>query len=99
MQTAALALVAAGTAVVALAALAAVAARDRYQRLHSATLVTSLGGPLVGLGCCLLHPLGLTTAAILFPIGLLFLVNPAMSAAVGRMLAQNEGRVDEEQPE
>ena len=99
MHDAAVALVAAGTAVVALAVLAALAARDRYQRLHSATLVTSLGGPLLGLGCCLLHPFGLTTAAIAFPIGLLLLVNPAMSAAVGRMLAQNEGRIDEEQPE
>lgn len=99
MHEAGLVLVAAGTAVVLLAVLAAVAARDRYQRLHSATLVTSLGGPLLALGCCFLHRLGLETASILFPTGLLFLANPAMSTAVARMLAQNEGRVEQEQPE
>lgn len=99
MHGAAIALVVAGTAVIVVAVLAALAARDAYQRLHSSTMITSLGGPLVALGCCLLHPLGLTTASILFPTGLLLLVNPSMSAAVGRMLAQNEGRVEGSQPE
>lgn len=99
MHAASVALVVAGTIVVVAAALAALAARGAYHRLHLLTPITSLGGPLIALGLAIRDGAGLTTASILFPVGLLFLASPVTSAATARMLAQREGRIRPGGPE
>ena len=93
------ALVAAGTAVTVAAAIAALLAREPFTRLHLATPMTSLGGPLIAAGLSVSNGLGLTMASIVFPIGLLFLAGPVLSSAIARMLAQRAGKVPAESPE
>lgn len=93
------AFVAAGTAVIVAAAIAALVARDDFVRLHLATPMTSLGGPLIATGLCIANGVGLTTASIALPTGLLFLAGPMLSAAIARMLAQHAGKVPAESPE
>lgn len=88
------AVLASGTAAVVAAGIGAVVARDSLQRLHLAAVMTSLGGPLIGAGLCLQQGSGLTRASVLLPIGLLAISGPALSSAVGRMLAQRRGAVD-----
>ncbi|HVA75741.1 MAG TPA: monovalent cation/H(+) antiporter subunit G [Acidimicrobiales bacterium] len=93
------ALVAAGTAVIVAASLAALVARDSYTRLHLATPMTSLGGPLIAAGLSIANGPGLTTASIALPTGLLFIAGPMLSSAIARMLAQRDGKVPAESPE
>ena len=93
------AFVAAGTAVMVASALAALAAREPFVRLHLATPMTSLGGPLLATGLCIANGAGLTTASIALPTGLLFFAGPMLSAAIARMLAQREGKLSAESPE
>lgn len=93
------AFVAAGTAVVVAAAIAALVAREPLTRLHLSTPMTSLGGPLIATGLSIASGPGLTTASIVLPVGLLFLAGPILSSAVGRMLAQREGKAPAESPE
>jgi multicomponent Na+:H+ antiporter subunit G len=95
----AVALVAAGTAVVITSSLGALVAKGVYHRLHFATPITSLGGPLIGLGLSVANGAGLTTASILLPTFLLFFASPVLSAAIARTLAQREGRIPSEPPE
>jgi monovalent cation/proton antiporter MnhG/PhaG subunit len=99
MHLASVALVVAGTAIIVASALGAVFARDSYHRLHFSTPITSLGGPLIAIGLAVKNGPTLTTASILFPMVLLFLVSPVMSAAIARMLAQNEGRIESKGPQ
>lgn len=93
------AFVAAGTAVIVAASIAALLARDSFVRLHLATPMTSLGGPLIATGLCISNGVGLTTASIALPTGLLFIAGPMLSSAIGRMLAQQQGKVPAESPE
>jgi len=93
------AFVAAGTAVIVAASIAALLARDSFVRLHLTTPMTSLGGPLIAAGLCIANGVGLTTASIALPTGLLFLAGPMLSSAIARMLAQREGKVPAESPE
>lgn len=93
------AFVAAGTAVIVASALAALFARDPFVRLHLATPMTSLGGPLIAAGLCIANGVGLTTASIALPTGLLFLAGPMLSAAIARTLAQRRGEIPAESPE
>jgi multicomponent Na+:H+ antiporter subunit G len=86
-------LVAAGTAVMVASCLVALVARDSFTRLHLATPITSLGGPLLAAGLSVANGPGLTTASIALPTGLLFLAAPVLSSAIARMLAQREGKV------
>ncbi len=81
------------------ASIAAALARDSFTRLHLATPITSLGGPLIATGLCIASGPGLTTASIAFPAGLLFLAAPILSSALARTLAQHEGKVPAESPE
>lgn len=97
--TVGLALVAAGTATVVAAGLAALGARTAYHRLHLTSVMTSLGGPLLAAGLCLQHGAGLTRASIVLPVALLFVAGPVLSSAMGRMLAQQQGRGSSESPE
>jgi multicomponent Na+:H+ antiporter subunit G len=93
------ALVIAGTAVIVAASVAAVVAREPFTRLHLATPITSLGGPLIATGLSIANGPGLTTASIALPTGLLFLAGPILSSAIGRMLAQRAGDLPAESPE
>lgn len=81
------------------ASLAALVARDSYTRLHLATPMTSLGGPLIAAGLSIANGPGLTTASIALPTGLLFIAGPMLSSAIARMLAQRDGKVPAESPE
>jgi monovalent cation/proton antiporter MnhG/PhaG subunit len=95
----AVAMVVLGTAVVVASTLGALLARDVYHRLHFATPITSLGGPLIAIGLSVDNGAGLTTASILFPTFLLFFSSPVLSAAIARTVAQREGRIQSEAPE
>lgn len=94
-----LALLSAGTAVVAAGGVGALVARNAYHRLHFAAVMTSLGAPLVAAGLCLQQGAGLVRASIVLPVAVLFLTGPVLGSAVGRLLAQREGRISPESPE
>lgn len=93
------ALVSAGTAVIVAAAISALVARESFTRLHLATPMTSLGGPLIAAGLSIANGPGLTMASIVLPVGLLFFAGPILSSAIARMLAQREGKIPAESPE
>ncbi|HWF14877.1 MAG TPA: monovalent cation/H(+) antiporter subunit G [Acidimicrobiales bacterium] len=96
----ALGFVAAGVAVAVLSALGALAAgRDHYLRLHYVTPITSLAGPLVGIGLTIQNGWGLTSGEILLVVGLLAVSGPVAGAATGRLFAQADGTVRSEAPE
>ena len=92
-------LVITGTVVVVASCMGALVAKGAYHRLHFATPVTSLGGPLIGIGLSVANGPGLTTASILLPTFLLFFASPVLSAAIARALAQSEGRISSEAPD
>ncbi|HEV7208104.1 MAG TPA: monovalent cation/H(+) antiporter subunit G [Mycobacteriales bacterium] len=91
-----LALVAAGVLVVALACVGALLVRDRYDRLHLLSPTSSLGGPLIGVGLTVELGVGFTSIEILFIVLVLFVSGSVVSAATGRLLAQNAGDVSNE---
>jgi len=92
-------LVVAGTAVIVAASVGAAVARDTFHRLHLVTPITSVGGPLLGVGFAVQNGWGLTTASILLPTFMLFFTSPLLSAAIARMAAQLEGRIEAQGPE
>lgn len=96
----ALGFVTAGVAVSILSALGALAAgTDHYLRLHYVTPVTSLAGPLIGIGLSIENGWGITTGEILLIVGLLFISGPIAAAATGRLFAQSDGTVRSDAPE
>lgn len=96
---AALAVTGLGVLVTLLACLGAAIAADALPRLHFATVVTSLGGPVVGAGLCLELGWSLSSASVALTVVLLALAGPALSGAVGRVVAQREGLLPPEEPE
>lgn len=96
----ALALVGLGTAVTVLAALGALAVRgDRLDRVHFLSPVTSVGAPLVCLGLSVQYGWGLSAGVTLVVGTLLFGTGPVLTSAIGRLVAQQEGRIGSEPPE
>lgn len=96
----ALALVGLGTAVIVAAAVGAVAARgDELTRVHFLSPVTSLGAPIAGAGACVAQGWGLPSAEIVLVLVLLFVSGPVLSAATGRLIAQEDGLIAEAGPE
>ena len=96
----ALGFVTAGVVVAVLSALGAVAAgRDHYLRLHYVTPITSLAGPLVGVGLTIENGWGITSGQILLVVGLLAVSGPVAGAATGHLFAQSDGTVRSESPE
>ena len=96
----ALGFVAAGVVVAVLSVIGALAAgRDDYLRLHYVTPITSLAGPLVGVGLAIENGWGLTSGQILLVVGLLAVSGPVAGAATGRLFAQSDGTVHSESPE
>jgi multisubunit Na+/H+ antiporter MnhG subunit len=92
-------LVALGVTVVVLSALSTSLLPSLFPRLHLLTPVTSLGGPLVGAGLAVVNGWTLTTATVLLTVALLALTGPVLGAATGRVAAQQEGLLDEGEPE
>jgi multicomponent Na+:H+ antiporter subunit G len=88
----------AGALVAVLAALAALRPRTVYPRLHYLTVVTSLAGPLVGLGVALVNGIGLTTATVALITVLQAVCGPILGAATGRLNAQRDGLTSRETP-
>lgn len=82
-----------GVVVTVLAALAALRGRSVYVRLHYLTVVTSLAGPLVGLGLIIANGLGLTAASVLLIVVLQGITGPVLGTAIGRVNAQRDGVV------
>jgi len=98
-HVAALVMVVAGTAIIVAACLAALVAADSYRRLHYATPISSLGGPLIAVGLAVDSGANLTTASILLPMALLFFSSPILSAAVAKTIALREERIEAGSPE
>lgn len=65
-----------------------------YRRLHSLTVVTSLAGPLIGLGLLSVDGLGFTGAAIALILLLQAACGPVLSAATARLNAQQDGKAE-----
>jgi multisubunit Na+/H+ antiporter MnhG subunit len=95
----AVALFAAGIAVVLVSGAAALRFRRVYDRLHFLTPGTTLGAPLVGLALGIENGWSLATGVILFTCFLVLLTGAIMAAATGRVAAQREGLVPRESPE
>jgi|KBSSwiStaDraftv2_1062776.scaffolds.fasta_scaffold1120813_1 multicomponent Na+:H+ antiporter subunit G len=97
MQLAALCCVIAGTAVTVAASLSALVTRGGFfVRLHLLTPVTSLAGPLIGLGLVLANGVGFTAAQVVVIVVGLAVANPAMQAATARLGAVADGEADRE---
>jgi multicomponent Na+:H+ antiporter subunit G len=90
-------LVGAGALVAVLACLAALRSRSVYRRLHYLTAVTSLAAPLIGIGAIVADGPGLTGASVLLVILVLAITGPVLGAATGRLNAQHDGIVDDEE--
>jgi multisubunit Na+/H+ antiporter MnhG subunit len=96
-----LALVVVGTVVVVWSSVASLLllGGSGLRRLHLLSPVTSLGAPLVGAGLCVEEGWGLTTGEIILVVGLLVVSGPALTAALGRLVAQHEGLVAKSDPD
>jgi multisubunit Na+/H+ antiporter MnhG subunit len=92
-------LVGAGTLIAVLACVAALRSGSVYRRLHYLTVVTSVAGPLVGLGVIVADGPGLTGASVLLIIVLSAVTGPVLGAATGRLNAQRDGIVEAATPE
>ncbi|ADP84500.1 monovalent cation/H(+) antiporter subunit G [Pseudofrankia inefficax] len=92
MHVGALCCVAVGTGVIVVTAMLALVTRGRFfVRLHLVTPVTSLAGPLIGLGLVLENGLGFTAAQIAVIVLALAVASPAMQAATARLGAIEAG--------
>ena len=79
-----------GVLVAVLSALAAFALPPVQPRLHVLAPVTSLGGPLIGLGLAVLNGWTLTTATVLLIVILLAITGPVLVTAIARLAAERE---------
>lgn len=96
----ALALVTLGTVVIIASALGALRSTDdALARVHFLSPLSSLGVPLVGAGICVAQGWGIADGEILLVVFLFFFTGPAMSAATGRLIAQQDGLLSTEGPE
>ncbi|MCU1488802.1 MAG: Na+/H+ antiporter subunit [Acidimicrobiaceae bacterium] len=90
----ALALVALAVAVTVASCLGACTTGARlYDRIHFLSPLTSVAGPVLGIGLAVQNGLSLTTLQIVFIVVVLAFCGPVIAAATGRLRAQNEGRV------
>lgn len=86
----------AGCVVLVVACAAALLTRSVYVRLHFLTPVTSLAGPMIGIGLAIDQGVSLTSGLDLLIVGLLAATGPVLESATGRVAAQREGRVSSE---
>jgi multicomponent Na+:H+ antiporter subunit G len=77
----------AGVLVVIAAAIGMVRARDLVSRLHFLTPVTTLGGPLIGLGLIIANGINLGSAVTALTVVLLAVTGPVLQSATARLKA------------
>jgi multisubunit Na+/H+ antiporter MnhG subunit len=65
-------------------------ARNPMGRLHFLAPVTSVGGPLIGVGLAVANGWNLTTATVLLTVAVLALTGPVLGAAIGRLTLRSE---------
>lgn len=94
MSILALSLVGSGTVLAVAAALSALRPGSVYRRLHCLTVITSLAGPLIGLGLLTVDGFGLTGATIAVIVLLQAVCGPVLGAATAKLNAVEDGRVD-----
>jgi multisubunit Na+/H+ antiporter MnhG subunit len=80
-----------GVLVAVLSALAALALPPIHPRLHGLTPITSLAGPLIGVGLAVANGWSLTTLTVLLIVGLLAITGPVLTTAIARLGAEREG--------
>lgn len=95
----ALALVGLGTALIVASVAGAVLAGEALTRVHFLTPITSLGAPVAGAGVCVAEGWGITSGEIVLILFVLFISGPVLSAATGRLIAQQDGLLSEKGPE
>jgi multisubunit Na+/H+ antiporter MnhG subunit len=96
----ALALVSLGTALVVASAVGALATGpNELRRVHFLAPVTSLGAPIAGAGVCVAEGWGLASCEIALILFVLFVTGPVLSAATGRLIAQEDGILGDTGPE
>jgi multicomponent Na+:H+ antiporter subunit G len=83
-----------GVLVVLISAAAALVLRPVNPRLHALTPVTSLAGPLIGIGLAILNGFSLTTATVLLTVLLLAFTGPALTAAMARLATERAAADD-----
>ena len=79
-----------GVAVAVISALAALALPPVHPRLHALAPVTSLAGPLIGLGLAVLNGWTLTTATVLLIVILLAITGPVLVTSIARLADERE---------
>lgn len=97
-QIAADVLVGLGTLTAVAAAWAALRPRGVYGRLHFPTIVSSVTGPVVAVAALVAVGPGLEGAAVVFTMLVLAVTGPVLGAAIGRLNAQLDGRIDVRSP-
>jgi multisubunit Na+/H+ antiporter MnhG subunit len=88
-----------GTLAAILASLQALRAKSVYRRLHYLTVLTSVAVPLVGASLIVSDGLGLTGASVLLIVVFVAVTGPILSAATGRLNAQEDDVITVESPE
>jgi multisubunit Na+/H+ antiporter MnhG subunit len=81
-----------GVFVTVLSVLSALRLRPTLARLHTITPITSLAAPLIGAGLVIANGWSLTTATVAVIVVLMAITGPVLSAATGRLAAQEESR-------
>ncbi|WP_222853387.1 monovalent cation/H(+) antiporter subunit G [Fodinicola acaciae] len=85
-------LVAIGVFVALAAAVTVLFGRTALGRLHFVTPVTSVAGPLIGLGLAIANGFSLTSATIVLTVAIMAVTGPILTAATGRMARDTERR-------
>ncbi|MGY4099897.1 monovalent cation/H(+) antiporter subunit G [Nocardia sp. R16R-3T] len=83
-----------GTVVAVAASTAALRPRSVYARLHYSSIVSSVTGPVIALAVLIAEGPGLTTATVAVTLLLLALTAPVLGAAIGRLNARTDGRIE-----
>ncbi|MEV6335988.1 monovalent cation/H(+) antiporter subunit G [Nocardia vinacea] len=87
-------LLAIGTLAAVAASVAALRPRSVYARLHYSSIISSVTGPFIVLAVLIADGPGLNTAIVAVTLLLLALTAPVLSAAIGRLNARTDGRIE-----
>jgi multisubunit Na+/H+ antiporter MnhG subunit len=91
-------LVFAGVAVVVFSTGAATIVPKAFDRLHLLAVTTSVGSPLIAVGLAIISGWNATTASLAVITGIMVVTGPAMSAATGRLVAEQKGMIEQDRP-
>lgn len=76
------------------ASMAALRPLSVYARLHYSSIISSVTGPVIALAVLIAEGPGLTTVTVAVTLLLLALTAPVLSAAIGRLNARTDGRIE-----